>query len=271
MSLLLSLLTTSCLLASVLHHNQQSPQTLEQRVDFNVPQILDPGRLDISINLTSPISSDMNNRTQTSVVDASEDSIGSNNVNSPQTFATGPLRDAEQQKKVMDHNNFEWKVSAQNDASQMASAAHYSYPESRKIRIAFDTQPPQSPVYAYDIGDAYDVGRGASTTPPDSPPSILPVPPPPPSPESLPPSSRTGPSNSKGASDQQQRSDDASKVQYRSTSVLCAVVGSEPEAGLGPDVEVTTIILYEYDLNYSYLVRKQLARLISDHRRSLAV
>ena len=204
----------------------QSLQTLEQRMDFMVPQISSPDGLDITVNLTSPpVSSDMNNRTLPSAVEEERTSAGNLGLTSPQTFATRPLRDSGQQKKagLVDQNNFEWKGSAPTDASLPqriapsfhSPAARYSYfPTSRKpeIHITFDTQPPQSPpVYAYDIGNAYDVGRGATPNTPQSVklPTPLPTSPPPP-PPSPPTASMPEPPNMESASDEQQRPEDVS-------------------------------------------------------------
>jgi hypothetical protein len=79
----LSLLSTLLLLATVLQCRQRSEQTLEQQVSFSVPQLLDQDHgLNISISL-GPIhpsdSSGLNNRTEESGPSTGEEQGNSEN------------------------------------------------------------------------------------------------------------------------------------------------------------------------------------------------
>jgi hypothetical protein len=192
----LSLLSTLLLLATVLQCRQRSEQTLEQQVSFSVPQLLDQDHgLNISISL-GPIhpsdSSGLNNRTEESGPSTGEEQGNSENSKTIQWDSREEVSAAHEARG--EHVVLE--PSFQAPLAFETRSTHMEYPqEVRPIRIAINTQPRQStPVYAYDIGNAYDTGQEPPPPPPpprqdffasgqdSSPPPLLPSYPPPPLP-----------------------------------------------------------------------------------------
>jgi len=189
----MSLISTLLLLATVLQGRQQSEQTLEQQVSFSVPLL----NISISLGPTHPSdSSDLNNRTQEPGPSTGEEQWSSGN-------STTIRWDSREQDSAANDAQGELAVfepSFQAPVAFDTRSTHIKYPqEARQIRIAINTQPRQSPpVYAYDIGNAYDTGQEPdffaggqdSSSPPPPPPSpqpqplepLLPSHPPPPQP-----------------------------------------------------------------------------------------
>lgn len=189
----LSLLSTLLLLATMLQHRQHSEQTREQQVSFSVPQLQDQDHgfnISISLGPTHPSdSSGLNNRTEESGPSTGEEQWTSGNSTTIQWYSRE--EDSAARGAQVQHVVFE--PSFQAPLAFDTRSTHIEYPQKvRPIRIEIKTQPRQSPpVYAYDIGNAYNTGHPPPPSPPppqqdfvasgqdSSPPLFLPSHPPP--------------------------------------------------------------------------------------------